>query len=158
MKTLFYLKGEKKGRTLMIIVKFNTAVFLLDSQLLTIRRHWYTASKLQNTSDWIIIEAQLWGNFFSLDQFLHPPGPDAVHCSSADSDDFLTLPMTKMLESLVAKLLPVLSLTCTTSKEPGWRSLLVITPIRPKLAPPVTMHRLPGRGGGWRSAVRDVLH
>lgn len=62
----------------------------------------------------------------------------------------LTLPMTKMLESLVAKLLPVLSLTCTTSKEPGWRSLLVMTPIRPKLAPPVTMHRLPGGRGDGR--------
>lgn len=55
----------------------------------------------------------------------------------------LTLPMTKMLESLVAKLFPVLSLTCTTSKEPGCFSLLVITPIRPKLAPPVTMQTLP---------------
>lgn len=54
-----------------------------------------------------------------------------------------TLPITKMLESLVAKLLPVLSFTCTTSKEPGCLSRLVMTPIRPKLAPPVTMHRLP---------------
>lgn len=54
---------------------------------------------------------------------------------------FFTFPMTKMLDSLVAKLFPVLSLTWTTSKEPGWRSLLVITPIRPKLAPPVTMHK-----------------
>lgn len=57
----------------------------------------------------------------------------------------LTLPIMKMLVSLVAKLLPVLSLTCTTSNEPGWRSLLVITPIRPKLAPPVTIHKLPKR-------------
>lgn len=55
----------------------------------------------------------------------------------------LTLPMTKMFTSLVAKLLPVLSLTCTTSKEPGCLSLLMIVPIRPKLAPPVTMHMAP---------------
>ena len=55
----------------------------------------------------------------------------------------LTLPITKMFESRVAKLLPFASFTWTTSKEPGCLSRFVITPILPRLAPPVTMHRLP---------------
>lgn len=66
--------------------------------------------------------------------------------------------MTKMLESLVAKLLPVLSLTCTTSKEPGCLSRLVMTPIRPKLAPPVTMHRLPTHRKRLSTCVTQVEH
>lgn len=66
--------------------------------------------------------------------------------------------MTKMLESLVAKLLPVLSLTCTTSKEPGCLSRLVMTPIRPKLAPPVTMHRLPTHRKRVSTCVTQVEH
>lgn len=73
------------------------------------------------------------------------------HASVDDIHILLTLPMTKMLESLVAKLLPVLSFTCTTSKEPGCLSRLVMTPIRPKLAPPVTMHMLPTHKGKKRT-------
>ena len=41
-----------------------------------------------------------------------------------------------MLESWVVKLLPLAPFTWTTLKEPGSLSLLVITPILPRLAPP----------------------
>ena len=55
----------------------------------------------------------------------------------------LPLPITKMLENHVANLLPFASFTWTTSKELGCLSRFVITPILCRLAPPVTMHRLP---------------
>lgn len=44
---------------------------------------------------------------------------------------------------LVAKVCPWESLMCTMSKDPGWRSLLTTVPTRPKLRPPVIMHRFP---------------
>lgn len=47
------------------------------------------------------------------------------------------------LESQVKKLLPLASFIQTISKEPGVLSLLVITPIFPRLPPLVTMQTLP---------------
>lgn len=44
---------------------------------------------------------------------------------------------------LVAKVCPAASLIWTMSKEPGCLSLLVITPTRPKLRPPVSIQRFP---------------
>ena len=54
----------------------------------------------------------------------------------------LPLPIMKMFESQVAKLLPLASFTWTTSKEPECLFRLVITTVLFRLAPPVTMHRL----------------
>ena len=44
---------------------------------------------------------------------------------------------------LVAKVCPTASRMCTMSNDPGWRSLWVTVPTRPKLWPPVIMQRLP---------------
>lgn len=44
---------------------------------------------------------------------------------------------------LVAKVCPVVSRTCTMSKEPGCRSRDTMVPTRPKFLPPVIMHRFP---------------
>ena len=48
----------------------------------------------------------------------------------------LPVPITKLLESWTAKLLPLASFTWATSKEPGCLSLSVIIATLPKLAPP----------------------
>lgn len=43
----------------------------------------------------------------------------------------------------MANVCPWESLMWTMSKDPGCRSLLTTVPTRPKLRPPVIMHRLP---------------
>lgn len=40
---------------------------------------------------------------------------------------------------------PTASLIWTISKDPGWRSRLTTVPTRPKLRPPVIMHRFPAK-------------
>ena len=53
-------------------------------------------------------------------------------------------PKMKTLDNRVAKVCPVLSLTWTISKDPGWWSRCMTVPTRPKLWPPVIMQTCPG--------------
>lgn len=58
-------------------------------------------------------------------------------------DHFLEWEVATKINYLVANTWPTESLMCTMSKDPACRSRETIVPTRPKLRPPVIMHKFP---------------